>query len=78
MKSFEEFNKKVETITENLRFEDSVKLEADLSSLLEIYQEYYDNLETAKGATYDPSVLETINSILDGLDAAISGIKKLK
>ena len=47
MKSFTEFNKEAEKITENLRFEDSVKLESDLSSLLEIYQEYYDNLETA-------------------------------
>ena len=78
MKSFTEFNKEVERLVENLRFEDSVKLESDLSSLLEIYQEYYDNLETAKGATYDPEVLETINSVLDGLDQAITGMKKLK
>jgi hypothetical protein len=72
MKNFEQF------INENLRFEDSVKLENDITVLLEMYQEYYDNIETAKAATYDPETLETLNSILDGLDQAIMGMKKLK
>jgi len=72
MKDFNQF------LNENLRFEDNVKLESDLSTLLEIYQEYYSNLETAKIATYDPETLETINSILDGLDQAIMGMKKFK
>jgi len=72
MKDFNQF------INENLRFEDKEKLNNDLNVLLEMYQEYYDNLETAKIATYDPETLENINSILDGLDQAIMGLKKVK
>lgn len=72
MKDFNQF------LNENLRFEDSDKTEQDLSNLLEIYQEYYDNLETAKVATYDPETLDTLNSILDGIDQAVQGIKKIK
>lgn len=72
MKDFSQF------INEDFRFEDSSKVEQDLKDLLELYQEYYDNIETAKASNYDPEELETLNNILDGIDQAVMGLKKLK
>lgn len=74
-KNFEEFFSE-ENLNENLRFES--KLDADLNTLLEIYQSYYEDLEVAKGATYSTEVLDKLKSIIDSLDEAIINMKKIK